>query len=73
MSKKVIIVGDTTVGKTSILFRYVYDKFEENMSSTFGAGFKCKEVKVNDLDTIKLNIWDTAGQEKYNALTKMYY
>ena len=73
MSKKVILVGDTTVGKTSILFRYVYDKFDENMSSTFGAGFKYKEVKVNDNEIVKLNIWDTAGQEKYDALTKMYY
>ena len=42
--KKVIIIGDTNVGKTSILFRYVFDKFTENMACTFGAGFKSKEV-----------------------------
>ena len=48
MSKKVVIIGDTGVGKTSILFRYVYGKFENSMSSTFGAGFKSKEVPYNN-------------------------
>ena len=74
MSKKVVIIGDTGVGKTSILFRYVYNKFESQMSSTFGAGFKSKDIPYNsDGDTIRLNLWDTAGQEKYDSVTKMYF
>ena len=74
MKKKVFIIGDTGVGKTSILFRYVYGKFENSMSSTFGAGFKSKEVPYNNSgDCIRLNLWDTAGQEKYDAVTKMYF
>ena len=44
---KVVIIGDTSVGKTSILCRYVYNSFDDNMSSTFGAGFKTKEVPYN--------------------------
>ena len=69
-----MIIGDTNVGKTSILFRYVNGSFDKEMKMTCGAGFKTKEVSYNDKgDKIKLNIWDTAGQEKYDALTKMYF
>ena len=59
---KVVIIGDTSVGKTSILCRYVYNSFDDNMSSTFGAGFKTKEVPYNQAgDKLKLTLWDTAG------------
>mgnify|MGYP002635381631 CR=1 FL=1 len=60
-NKKVILIGDTTVGKTSILFRYVHNKFLSDMSSTFGAGFMGKLITLSDGSTIKLNLWDTAG------------
>ena len=74
MSKKVVIIGDTGVGKTSILFRYVLNKFDENLGSTFGAGFKTKEVPYNDEgDKIKLNLWDTAGQDRFESVTKLYF
>ena len=64
-SKKVLIIGDSNVGKTSILFRYVFNKFDDQNMPTLGAGFKTKEVQFEDEGgspgTMKLNIWDTAG------------
>ena len=60
-NKKVILIGDTTVGKTSILFRYVHNKFHSEMTSTFGAGFMGKVITLPDGSSIKLNLWDTAG------------
>ena len=72
-SHKVVIIGDTGVGKSSILCRYVFNTFDDNMNSTFGAGFKTKEVPLKSGEKIKLNLWDTAGQERYDSLTKMYF
>ena len=72
--RKVVIIGDSGVGKTSILFRYVFDNFDQHINSTLGAGFKSKDVPYNDQgDTIKMHLWDTAGQERYDSLTKMYF
>lgn len=74
MSRKVVIVGDSGVGKTSILFRYVQGQFNENVQPSFGAGFKTKDVPCDDQgNTVKLYLWDTAGQERYNSLTKLYF
>ena len=75
MSRKVVIVGDSGVGKTSILFRYVQGQFNEHVQPSFGAGFKTKDVAydANGEKTIKLYLWDTAGQERYNSLTKLYF
>ena len=62
MSKKVVIIGDSGVGKTSILFRYVKGVFDTNINISFGAGFKTKDVPFNDQgETVKLFLWDTAG------------
>ena len=75
--KKVIIIGDSNVGKTSILFRYVYNSFDDNSLPTLGAGFKTKDITWNDKigvqQSVRIQIWDTAGQEKFDALTKMYF
>ena len=64
-SKKVLIIGDSNVGKTSILFRFVFNKFDEQNMPTLGAGFKTKDVTFTEDDgstsVMKLNIWDTAG------------
>ena len=76
-AKKVIIIGDSSVGKTSILFRYVYNQFDVNSMPTLGAGFKSKEIhwtdKMGVQQTTRVQIWDTAGQEKFDSLTKMYF
>jgi len=75
---KVVLVGDKAVGKTSIVKRYVEDTFEPGVDSTIGASFFSKVVSVKaeggGLPTdVKLQIWDTAGEEKFRSLTPMYY
>ena len=65
---KIIIIGDTGVGKTNILHRYLTDTFKEDSKSTVGVEFFTKSFKVNQED-IKLEIWDTAGQERYKSIT----
>lgn len=70
---KVILLGDTGVGKTSIILRYSTNKFEENCLSTIGSNFTKKTLKSEeDKNEYILNIWDTSGQEKYRAVTKLF-
>lgn len=69
---KVVFLGDSGVGKTSIMCRFVQGTFEADSPATVGAAFSTKVVEVVE-KTVKFNIWDTAGQERYRALTKMYY
>ena len=68
-------MGDSGVGKTSILFRYIFDKFDNQNLPTLGASFKSKVIPLQQYNNeqIKLNLWDTAGQEKFKSLTRMYY
>jgi Ras-related protein Rab-5C len=66
--KKLVLLGNAAVGKTSISIRLVKDRFEENGDSTIGAAYN-KIV----LDKVPIDIWDTAGQERYVSLTPMYY
>ena len=72
LSYKIILLGDTTVGKTSLIVRYCDSKFNENCLSTIGVDTKTKYVKYND-KKIELEIWDTAGQEKFKSLAKNCY
>ena len=68
---KIILVGDTSVGKTSIIMRFQHDVFNPNHQETVGASFITKQVEVNK-ELVNMNIWDTAGQEKYRTLVPMY-
>lgn len=68
---KVILLGDSGVGKTSIILRYIKDQFSANSQSTIGANFVDKEL-IRDNTTYKLSIWDTTGQEKYRSVTKLF-
>lgn len=68
---KVVLIGDSGVGKSSILDMFINNKFQSHVESTIGSSFKTKEIDIGTR-TIKLNIWDTAGQERYHSLTKMY-
>lgn len=70
---KVIIVGDISVGKSSIALRYSKDKFDNIMESTLGAAYIEKIIKYKQNKVIKFQIWDTAGQEKFRSITKLYY
>ena len=67
---KVILLGDTGVGKTSIINRYINNKFDPDNDNTLSSSFSTKEVIKNDVLYI-LNLWDTIGQEKYNAITNI--
>lgn len=62
---KIIVLGASNVGKTSMMKRYVTDKFTGTRRATIGADFMTKRVKIEDADII-LQIWDTAGQERFH-------
>ena len=70
---KVITLGDSGVGKTSIITRYTSGTFKEHRLSTAGSVFHFKDVVLKDGTKIKLKLIDTAGQEKYRAMAKSYY
>lgn len=69
---KILLVGDSSVGKSSIMMRFIDNFFNESMTTTVGADFKSKRVKVDETE-MKLIIWDTAGQEKYRSLAQNFY
>ena len=67
-----IIIGDSGVGKTSFMDRFVEGNHQVSYNATVGIDFKVKRMEI-DGKTVKLQIWDTAGQEKFNAITTAYY
>ena len=69
---KVVLVGDSFVGKTNIMGKYLKNEFHEDSKSTVGVEFGSKEFSI-DNHTIRVQIWDTAGQERYKAITSAYY
>ena len=71
---KVVLLGESGVGKTSIISRYINNTFKSQLMSTPGANFVTKNVIMEDENkTIKFEIWDTAGQERYRSLAKVFY
>jgi Ras-related protein Rab-1A len=69
---KIIIVGDSGIGKSAMLFRFVDDIYNTSYISTIGVDFKMKNIFING-KIIKLQIWDTAGQERFRTITTSYY
>jgi small GTP-binding protein len=69
---KLVMVGDTGVGKSCLASRFVRDEFFEFQEPTIGAAFMTQTVLLDDC-TVKFEIWDTAGQERYRSLAPMYY
>ena len=69
---KVVIIGDSGVGKTNLLSRFSSNMFEENTRNTIGVDFSTHDIQINN-KTVKVQFWDTAGQEKYRALSSAYY
>lgn len=69
---KLIVIGDSGVGKTNIILKFTQEKFKDNYVATIGVDFKVKIVNVGD-KKIKLQIWDTAGQERFRTITQTYY
>ena len=72
-SFKVVLVGESGVGKTSIITQFIEQTFQEDIQSTTGGTFSTKSVVCDGGKVLKFEIWDTAGQEKYRSLTTMFY
>jgi len=70
---KLVVLGTSGVGKTSITTRFCKDTFNISEKSTIGASFFIKEVRTSEGKTLKYEIWDTAGQESYRSLASLYY
>ena len=69
---KFIIIGDATVGKSNLLFRYYKGIFQSDYQLTIGVDFSAKNVKIRN-KTYKIQIWDTAGHENFKSITRGYY
>ncbi|KAM5235660.1 ras-related protein Rab-18 isoform 3-T3 [Ctenodactylus gundi] len=69
---KILIIGESGVGKSSLLLRFTDDTFDPELAATIGVDFKVKTISV-DGNKAKLAIWDTAGQERFRTLTPSYY
>jgi len=69
---KLLLIGDSGVGKSCLLLRFADDTYTESFISTIGVDFKIRTVEL-DHKTIKLQIWDTAGQERFRTITSSYY
>ena len=71
---KAVLVGDTGVGKTSLIERYVNNHYEENQQSTLVSTYTFKKIDIKKYNkSVSLDIWDTAGQEVYRSLSKNFY
>ncbi|XP_052216510.1 ras-related protein Rab-11A-like [Dreissena polymorpha] len=69
---KVVLIGDSGVGKSNLLLRYTKDEFRFDSASTIGVEFATRSLEI-DGRTIKAQVWDTAGQDRYRAITRAYY
>ncbi len=70
---KVIIIGDSGVGKTSLLEAFNYKKISKSAKPTIGAEFTKKKVKLQNGNEVNLQLWDTAGQERFQSLCTSFY
>ena len=70
---KIVLLGDTSVGKSSLVQRFCSDKFEDKYKITIGGAYLQKEVKLKNGNSLKLHIWDTGGQEKFRSMAELYY
>ena len=70
---KVIVLGDSGVGKTSVLNRYIKGSFDGKFKATIGADFLTKELQLDDNSMVSMQVWDTAGQERFATLGVAFY
>ncbi|VFQ88523.1 unnamed protein product [Cuscuta campestris] len=70
---KVVLIGDSGVGKSNLLSRFTRNEFSQESKSTIGVEFATRTIQVDDDKIVKAQIWDTAGQERYRAITSAYY
>lgn len=71
-ASKVLVIGDSGCGKSALIIRYCDNEYSESYFNTIGVDFKMKTKEINNIK-IKINIWDTAGQEKFRSLVSSYY
>jgi len=69
---KLVLIGDSGVGKSCLLLRFADDNFTDSYISTIGVDFRFRTITI-DKKTVKLQIWDTAGQERFRTITSAYY
>lgn len=69
---KLLLLGDSAVGKSSLLMRFTDDKFEKNFVITIGVDFRMKTIKRGE-KSLRIQVWDTAGQERFRTITPAYY
>lgn len=69
---KILVLGDSKVGKSCLILRYTEDQFSEDFLTTIGVDFKVKNINIENQD-YKLQIWDTAGQEQFRSITQSFY
>lgn len=72
LSFKLVLIGDSGVGKTNLANRYVFNKFNYENHTTIGVEYFSKNIVIDDIK-IKVHIWDSAGQERFRSITKCYY
>ncbi|KAJ3429294.1 ras-related protein rab-5c [Anaeramoeba flamelloides] len=72
INHKIVFLGESAVGKSSLVIRFVNGKFSPSQEPTVGAAFLTKKITIKNVN-YKLQIWDTAGQERYHSLAPMYY
>ena len=70
---KIVLLGDVSVGKTSIASRYCKNSFNDHHINTIGGAYQQQKVVLNNGAMVKLHIWDTSGQERFRAMTNLYY
>ena len=70
---KVLLLGDSTVGKTCVLLKYTDKIFQDTHMMTIGLDYRLKTMKLQNGQDVKLQIWDTAGQDRFRSITKNYY
>ena len=73
LDAKIVLLGDSGVGKSSIAVRYVNNTFSEAFEVTIGGGYLQQVVRLSDGTNLKLDIWDTGGQERFRSLLQLYY
>ena len=70
---KIVIVGESGVGKTSLITQFIDNFFDEELQATTGASFSAKTLNFDNGKSVKIQLWDTAGQERYRSLTKIFF
>jgi small GTP-binding protein len=73
VSFKVVLLGDAGVGKSSVIHQYIKGTFYDQIDPTLGVSFSSKTIQTKQGKAIRLEIWDTAGQEKFKNLAPLYY